>query len=89
MNCGLQHTSDQSNTDCKTSPGTLPKSLNVNFEPRPVWMSAYGGKFRLITIFLYMVAELSALQQIVNALTGLYGLPAVIVECFVTTAYTC
>ena len=43
---------------------------------------------RLITIFLYMVAELSALQQIVNALTGLYGLPAVIVECAVTTAYT-
>ena len=35
-----------------------------------------------------MVAELSALQQIVNALTGLNGLPAVIVECVVTTAYT-
>ena len=35
---------------------------------------------RLITIFLYMVAELSALQQIVNALTGLNGLPVVIVE---------
>lgn len=47
------------------------------------------ARSRLITIFLYMVAELSALQQIVNALTGLYGLPAVIVECFVTTAYTC
>lgn len=36
-----------------------------------------------------MVAELSALQQIVNALTGLNGLPAVIVECAVTTIYTC
>lgn len=36
-----------------------------------------------------MVAELSALQQIVNALTGLDGLPAVIVECAVTTIYTC
>ena len=35
-----------------------------------------------------MVAELSALQQIVNALTGLNGLPAVIVECVVTTIYT-
>ncbi|KAF1952672.1 hypothetical protein CC80DRAFT_596469 [Byssothecium circinans] len=34
----------------------------------------------LITIFLYMVAELSALQQIVTALTGLNGLPAVIVQ---------
>jgi hypothetical protein len=44
---------------------------------------------RLITLFLYMVAELSALQQIINALTGLNGLPAVIVECFVTTVYTC
>lgn len=42
----------------------------------------------LITLFLYMVAELSALQQIVNALTGLNGLPAVIVQCVVTTIYT-
>jgi Na+/pantothenate symporter len=40
-------------------------------------------------MFLYMVAELSALQQIVNSLTGLSGLPAVIVECSVTTIYTC
>lgn len=44
---------------------------------------------RLVTLFLYMVAELSALQQIVTALTGLDGLPAVIVECAVTTIYTC
>ena len=36
-----------------------------------------------------MVAELSALQQIINAMTGLNGLPAVIVECAVTTIYTC
>jgi hypothetical protein len=36
-----------------------------------------------------MVAELSALQQIVTALTGLDGLPAVIVECVITTIYTC
>lgn len=35
-----------------------------------------------------MVAELSALQQIVNTLTGLNGLPVVIVECAVTTIYT-
>ncbi|KAJ9641552.1 hypothetical protein H2199_005522 [Coniosporium tulheliwenetii] len=35
-----------------------------------------------------MVAELSALQQIVSALTGLDGLPAVIVQCVVTTIYT-
>ena len=36
-----------------------------------------------------MVAELSALQQIISALTGLSGLAAVIVECAVTTIYTC
>lgn len=36
-----------------------------------------------------MVAELSAVQQIVNLLTGLNGLPVVIVECAVTTIYTC
>ena len=36
-----------------------------------------------------MVAELSALQQTISALTGLDGLPAVIVECAVTTIYTC
>ncbi|CAI6335811.1 unnamed protein product [Periconia digitata] len=35
-----------------------------------------------------MVAELSALQQIVNVLTGLNGLPAVIVQCTITTIYT-
>ncbi|KAI9795483.1 MAG: hypothetical protein M1833_007013 [Piccolia ochrophora] len=39
-------------------------------------------------MFLYMVAELSALQQIVNALTGLNGLPVVVVQCAVTTIYT-
>lgn len=43
----------------------------------------------MITLFLYMVAELSALQQIITALTGLDGLPAVLVECIVTTIYTC
>lgn len=42
----------------------------------------------MITIWLYLVAELSALQQVINLLTGLNGLPAVIVECFVTTVYT-
>ncbi|PVI06474.1 hypothetical protein DM02DRAFT_714996 [Periconia macrospinosa] len=51
-----------------------------------------GGLFlsicTLITMFLYMVAELSALQQIVNALTGLNGLPVVIVQCVITTIYT-
>jgi len=36
-----------------------------------------------------MVAELSALQQIIEASTGFSGLSAVIVECAVTTIYTC
>ncbi|KAK2808151.1 hypothetical protein FQN50_004892 [Emmonsiellopsis sp. PD_5] len=35
-----------------------------------------------------MVAELSALQQIVTALSGLNGLPVVIIEVVVTTIYT-
>jgi Na+/proline symporter len=49
----------------------------------------YLSFLSLITMFLYMVAELSALQQIMNALTGMNGLPMVIVECAVTTIYTC
>lgn len=43
----------------------------------------------LVTMFLYMVAELSAMQQIVGALTGMDGLPAIIVQGIVTTIYTC
>ncbi|EON99074.1 putative urea transporter protein [Phaeoacremonium minimum UCRPA7] len=42
----------------------------------------------LVTLFLYMVAELSAVGQVVTTLTGLDGLPVVIVECVVTTIYT-
>jgi len=48
----------------------------------------YLSFLTLVTMFLYMVAELSALQQIMNALTGMNGLPMVIVECAVTTIYT-
>lgn len=43
----------------------------------------------LVTLFLYMVAELSAVGQVINALTSLDGLPVIIVECVVTTVYTC
>ncbi|KAF3768734.1 Na+/solute symporter [Cryphonectria parasitica EP155] len=42
----------------------------------------------LVTMFLYMVSELSAIGQAVNALTGLDALPILIVECVVTTVYT-
>lgn len=43
----------------------------------------------LVTMFLYMVSELSAIGQTVNTLTGLDALPVLIVECVVTTIYTC
>lgn len=49
----------------------------------------YLGFMTLVTLFLYMVAELSAVGQVVNALTGLDGLPVIIVQCVVTTIYTC
>jgi Na+/proline symporter len=49
----------------------------------------YLSFMTLVTLFLYMVAELSAVGQVVNALTGLDGLPVIIVECAVTTIYTC
>jgi hypothetical protein len=48
----------------------------------------YLSFLTLVTLFLYMVAELSAIGQVVNTLTGLDGLPVVIVECVVTTIYT-
>ncbi|RDL31526.1 Uncharacterized protein BP5553_09735 [Venustampulla echinocandica] len=40
------------------------------------------------TMFLYMVAELSAVGQIMTVLTGMDGLPMIIVQCIVTTIYT-
>ncbi|KAI0521141.1 hypothetical protein F5B22DRAFT_39913 [Xylaria bambusicola] len=48
----------------------------------------YLSALTLLTLFLYMVAELSAIGQVVTALTGLNGLPVVIVEAVVTTIYT-
>ncbi|KAI0172388.1 hypothetical protein GGR52DRAFT_403307 [Hypoxylon sp. FL1284] len=48
----------------------------------------YLGALTLLTLFLYMVAELSAIGQVIEALTGLDGLPVIIVECVVTTVYT-
>lgn len=43
----------------------------------------------LVTMFLYMVSELSAIGQVVSTLTGLDSLPVLIVQCVVTTIYTC
>ncbi|KAI2632772.1 hypothetical protein GGS21DRAFT_141739 [Xylaria nigripes] len=50
--------------------------------------SLYLSALTLLTLFLYMVAELSAIGQVVTALTGLNGLPIVIVEAVITTIYT-
>ena len=48
----------------------------------------YMALLTFFTLFLYMVAELSAVGQVVTALTGLDGLPVIIVECAVSTIYT-
>ena len=50
-----------------------------------IWLSF----MTLATLFLYMIAELSALGQVITALTGMDGLPTIIVEVAVTTIYTC
>jgi hypothetical protein len=54
-----------------------------------VFTALYLSFLTLATLFLYMIAELSALYQIMNALTGQDGLPMMIVEGAVTTIYTC
>lgn len=43
----------------------------------------------LVTLFLYMIAELSAVGQVVEALTGFEPLPVMITQAVVTTVYTC
>ncbi|KAK9442914.1 urea transporter [Metarhizium brunneum] len=48
----------------------------------------YLSFMTLVTLFLYMVAELSALGQVVSILTGIDSLPVIIVECVITTIYT-
>ncbi|XP_044721870.1 urea transport protein [Hirsutella rhossiliensis] len=48
----------------------------------------YLSFMTLVTLFLYMVAELSALGQVIGALTGLDKLPVIVVQCVVTTIYT-
>lgn len=48
----------------------------------------YLSLFTLLTMFLYMVSELTAIDEAINALTGLDATPCVIVECVVTTIYT-
>ncbi|CCG21944.1 Dur3 urea transporter [Candida orthopsilosis Co 90-125] len=48
----------------------------------------YISFFTCLTMFLFMIGELSAIRSAIEALTGLNALGAVIVECAVTTIYT-
>lgn len=48
----------------------------------------YLSFFTCLTMFLFMVGELSAIRGAIETLTGLNALGAVIVECVVTTIYT-
>lgn len=48
----------------------------------------YLSFFTCLTMFLFMVGELSAIRGAIETLTGLDALGAVIVECVVTTIYT-
>ncbi|KAF5235069.1 hypothetical protein FAUST_7337 [Fusarium austroamericanum] len=48
----------------------------------------YLSFMSMVTLFLYMVSELSAIGQVVQALTGLDPLPVMIVQCAITTIYT-
>lgn len=43
---------------------------------------------RLLTLFLFMVSELSGMQQVITTLTGINGLVVVIIEVVVTAIYT-
>ncbi|KAG0637971.1 hypothetical protein HOY80DRAFT_969810 [Tuber brumale] len=52
------------------------------------YAALYLSFLSLATMFLYMVAELSSLQQVISTLTGLNGLPVVIVEVVITSLYT-
>jgi Na+/proline symporter len=48
----------------------------------------YLSFFTIVTMFLYMVAELSAIQLAIESLTGMNALPVLIIECAVTAIYT-
>ncbi|GME73447.1 unnamed protein product [Ambrosiozyma monospora] len=48
----------------------------------------YLSLFTLFTMFLYMISELTAIHDAIEALTGLNATPCVIIECIFTTIYT-
>ncbi|GMF41625.1 unnamed protein product [[Candida] boidinii] len=48
----------------------------------------YLSAFTILTMFLYMVSELTAVGGAISAMTGLDPTPCVIVQCVVTSIYT-
>lgn len=48
----------------------------------------YLSAATVFTIFLFMVSELTAIGDAINALTGIDATPCIVVECIVTTIYT-
>ncbi|QPG73559.1 hypothetical protein FOA43_000871 [Brettanomyces nanus] len=53
-----------------------------------VFTGLYLSLFTILTMFLFMVSELTAINGAINALTGLDATPCIVVECVVTTIYT-
>lgn len=50
--------------------------------------SLYLSFFTCLTMFLFLIAELAAISGIIETMTGLNAIGAVIVECVVTSIYT-
>lgn len=50
--------------------------------------SLYLSACTILTLFLYMIGELTAIRSVVESMTGLDALPCLIIECVVTTLYT-
>lgn len=48
----------------------------------------YLSACTILTLFLFMVSEIASVQYALNALTGLNVVPAVIIQCVVTSIYT-
>ncbi|CDK25206.1 unnamed protein product [Kuraishia capsulata CBS 1993] len=48
----------------------------------------YLSVFTILTMYLYMVSELTAVQYAIEALTGINATPCLIIECVVTSIYT-
>ncbi|ODV83098.1 hypothetical protein CANARDRAFT_30326 [[Candida] arabinofermentans NRRL YB-2248] len=49
----------------------------------------YLSAFTILTMFLFMLGELTAIEWAIEALTGIDATPCMVIECVVTTIYTC